>query len=188
MSEILFVDVETSGLDGGVSGLLEIGAVWAAEEKGGLNYSRQCRLLLGDVVEEEALAVNGRSRESLMDAVLWPWTLALGEFVSWIRATRYDSGPLIMAGWNVHFDFGFLGECVRRAGLPYKDWPFGRRILDVHSLVVMHQLRTLKVEAGCVDKTNADDAAILLGLEVEYRALNGAIKAREMFHVLRGAQ
>lgn len=134
MPQIVFVDLETTGLDSRCHGILEIGALFCDKE-GQLTSTYSSDVNPGWVdIDDRALEVNGFTDERIQQGT--DLTTVLTEFNSRVE------GQALLAGWNIPFDEGFLREAYRNCGMM---WPFDYHTLDVWSL-----FQTLKL-AGVVE-------------------------------------
>lgn len=132
---ILVVDLETTGLNSEKNSILQIGAVWLSGRKG--EFFLDCRVWPGATVEPEALRINGMSYERCTDTTLPSEQKALTAFLEWV-----GPGPVMLAGLNPTHDRAFLRAAYRRAyGAPLNVFP--HRCLDLHSVVVAHELREM---------------------------------------------
>lgn len=165
---IIFVDVETTGLNTELHDIISIGAVLLADQT--TTYAKDFSIWPSDVdaVSPQALAINGRSSESLVDSDLdCIGADALQPFVAWVK--RQYRRP-ILAGWNVHFDARFLKKYLN-------PFPFGYMYLDVAALAIA---RYQKVQSA--DKISSE-----LGIPPEAKphiALNGARHAVSIYNAL----
>jgi len=183
MRKIIFVDVETGGLDPTTHALLEIGAVSACGR-----HEFSLRVAAGSFqVDDEALAVNGIPREQ----VDWGATrkMAAVAFAKWLREEVGAKRGWVLAGMNPQFDAGFIRELAF-------DYPFetrveefpmmGHRVWDVHSVAVQDVMMR-DGWAGEVMPLHSDAIAEMCGIAPEpkpHRALAGAKHARAVMMAL----
>lgn len=121
--QLVFVDLETSGLDPFQHGILELGAIFLDGPDAEPAYMRADVRPDGCVFDERALAVNGFTPERI--AAAEPQDRAICAFDA-----RVQKGALL-AGWNIPFDMAFLKEAYRASGLV---WRFDYHTLDIWSL------------------------------------------------------
>jgi len=130
---MLVVDCEMTGLDANAHSIVSVGAVDLD------NPSRQlyeeCRMWDGAKVEDEALAVNGFTREQITD----PSKQSEGELVHKFIAFAEPMADTTIAGQNVFVDTYALQAAARRAG--HTAWPFAHRIIDIHTLAFEHMIK-----------------------------------------------
>lgn len=129
MAQLVFVDLETTGLDPDRHGIIEIGCIF---ETDGQRESNDFESLAnpGDVEHsEEAAKVHNISREAIAAAP--PLEEVLRSFDS--RCAK----DAIISGWNTKFDELFLYKAYQRCGIP---WRFDYHIFDVWSLYKRLQL------------------------------------------------
>lgn len=130
---MLVTDCEMTGLEPTLHSIVSVGAVDLD------NPSRQlyeeCRMWDGAKVEDEALAVNGFTREQVED----PSKQTEGELVRKFIAFGEGMRDTTIAGQNVFTDLYFLQNAAKRAG--HTAWPFAHRIIDIHSLAWEHMIK-----------------------------------------------
>jgi len=129
MAQLVFVDLETTGLDVERHGIIEIACIFETDgkrEAAGLHS-----LVNPGEVEhtESAAAVHNIPREAIDAAP--PLLDVLRQFDS-----RCADGAIV-SGWNTKFDEAFLYRAYRQCGLP---WRFDYHIFDVWSLYKRLQL------------------------------------------------
>lgn len=136
---MIVVDVETTGVDPQRHSIASIGAVdfRAPAEQ----FYTACRPFDGAAFDGASLAVNGFTPEELADPSLPTLEEALRRFFAWAVPR---SGPAL-AGHNTHFDHGFLQAGARRFRLA---WPFGFRVIDLHSVAWTRMVQTGHVPPG----------------------------------------
>jgi DNA polymerase III epsilon subunit-like protein len=167
--KMLWLDVETTGLDETVHEIIEIGAV-LTDLQG--NALRQVCIKVRPeniaLANPEALRVNGYSPEA------WVGAHSKREAAQLLRGAAADA---ILAGWNVGFDARFAKAMVCGQGLE-PTWDY--HSIDVFALAWPLLLRNeagLKMELACD----------LLGVPKEprpHRAINGARTALALYHEL----
>lgn len=149
---MLVVDCEMTGLEPTLHSIVSVGAVDLD------NPSRQlyeeCRMWEGAKVEDEALAVNGFTREQISD----PAKQTEGELVQKFIAFAEPMADTTIAGQNVFTDLYFLQNAAKRAG--HTAWPFAHRIIDIHSLAWEHM-----VKRGVPPPLNAEKRHSALNLD-----------------------
>lgn len=177
---MISLDVESSGLDPRSASILSIGAIDTDEPTN--QFYDECRAWEGADINEEALAVNGFSKESISSDTSAKKTEAelIAAFVAWAM-DRPQNRTLLAQ--NVPFDLGFVQQACKRAGI---ESPFAHRALDLHTLCWMHM--TLQ---GIEPPTAKHRTAINLKTVLEYcglpeepkphNALTGALYHAEAF-------
>lgn len=130
---MLVTDCEMTGLEPTLHSIVSVGAVDLD------NPSRQlyeeCRVWDGAKIEDEALAVNGFSREQVMDSA----KQTEGELVHKFIAFAQGMADTTIAGQNVFVDAAFLQNAAKRAG--HTEWNFAHRVIDIHSLCWGHMVK-----------------------------------------------
>lgn len=129
MGQLVFVDLETTGLDLDRHGIIEIGCIFETDGKRE-EENFQALANPGDVEHcEEAAKVHQISRQAIVDAP--PLDTVLHQFDS--RCVD----DAIISGWNTKFDEAFLYKAYQRYGIK---WRFDYHIFDVWSLYKRLQL------------------------------------------------
>lgn len=130
---MICVDIEASGLDPKQSSIVSIGAIDL------LNPTRQfyeeCRVWDGAHISDEALAVNGFTKEEITDRSKKTEGEAVRLFLAWAWEIE---GDRTLAGQNVSFDRDYLQFASLREGL---DWDLAHRTIDTHTLAWMHMVK-----------------------------------------------
>jgi DNA polymerase III epsilon subunit-like protein len=139
----------------------------------------ECRIWDGAHVMDEALAVNGFSREEIADPKKPTEADLTHAFKAW--AEKIDERTF--AGQNVSFDRDFMRAAAERAG--HTDWPFAHRTLDTHTMCWMHM-----VERGIQPPVSNHRSALNMDAVLNYcgipeepsphNALTGALSHAEM--------
>lgn len=129
MAQLVFVDLETTGLDVERHGIIEIACIFEMDGKRAVEGLHS--LVNPGHVEhtEAAAAVHKIPREAIDTAP--PLLDVLRQFDS-----RCADGAIV-SGWNTKFDEAFLYRAYRQCGLP---WRFDYHIFDVWSLYKRLQL------------------------------------------------
>lgn len=169
---MIVLDVETSGLIPERHSILSLGALDLEEPTN--QFYDECRVWEGAELEEEALAINGFSKEEARDKKKKSESELIQAFVAW--ATDKPKNRTL-AAQNVSFDFEFVRNACARA---HVDFPFAKRTIDVHTLTWGH-MRTRGIEPPLVNHHSALSSKAVLaycGLPEEqkpHNALTGAL-------------
>lgn len=155
-SDILIIDVETTGVDHLKHACIEIGALLLDRDLNPIKeYSTFIAPWAGAEIQPEAMAVNGISMADLERAPSIAQVIEQFDCIFQPTARK-----LFISGWNVWFDMGFLKMLYAKAERP---WPFRSRMLDMQSIVTFH--------SGIVPQTQAETVKRFLGEEQSHRAL-----------------
>jgi DNA polymerase III epsilon subunit-like protein len=129
MAQLVFIDLETTGLDADRHGIIEIGCIFETDGKREAE-SFQSLANPGEVeYSNEAAEVHRIPRQTIAAAP------PLYEVL-----LRFDSrcaNEAVLSGWNTKFDELFLYRAYQRYGLP---WRFDYHIFDVWSIYKRLQL------------------------------------------------
>lgn len=129
MAQLVFVDLETTGLDADRNGIIEIGCIFETDGKRDAE-DFQSLANPGEVEHSEGAAeVHRIARDTIAAAP--PLLEVLRQFDS--RCHK----DAILSGWNTKFDELFLYRAYQRYNLP---WRFDYHIFDVWSLYKRLQL------------------------------------------------
>lgn len=165
MHKLIWIDVETGGLDEKKNPLIQVAAF---VEIGGeikdkfVSYIRPFPM---DIVEPKALEVNKLTMDQLK-AFPEPRAVYL-KFISFLDnyINRYDSSDkLVPLGYNVSFDMGFLREFWLKNGDKYFGSYFLHVPVDVMGLVVAH---SIMLDIPLPSRMRLTDQIKFFGLEVE---------------------
>lgn len=174
---MLVVDVEASGTEPSKHSIVSVGAL---DLKNPANrFYEECRIWDGAHVMDEALGVNGFTKEQINDPDKQSEGDLTHAFLHWSDALEERT----LAGQNVSFDRDFLKAAAHRAG--HTDWPFAYRTIDVHTLCYMH-IVTHGMQPPAVHKRSALDLDAVLnyvGIPEEpmpHNALTGALSHAEV--------
>lgn len=129
---MLVVDIEASGLSAEKSSIVSIGALDL--ENPTRRFYGECRVWDGAHISDDALEVNGFTKEQITDSTKKTEAELVTEFLEW---TQHLSNRTI-AGQNPSFDRDFLQAAGERAGL---SWDLAHRTIDTHTLCYMHIIK-----------------------------------------------
>ena len=174
---MLVVDVEASGTTPSKHSIVSIGGLDLKNPNN--RFYEECRVWEGAHIMDEALLVNGFSREQITDPKKQSEADAAHAFLQWSENLEERT----LAGQNVSFDRDFLKAAAERAG--HTEWPFAYRTIDTHTLAYMHMV--LKgLQPPVVHRRSALDLDAILrycGIPEEptpHNALTGALSHAEV--------
>ncbi|MDB5236995.1 MAG: hypothetical protein JWL88_97 [Parcubacteria group bacterium] len=175
---MIAVDTESSGLDPNVASILSIGAV--DTENPTAQFYDECRVWDGAHISDEALAVNGFTREECIDPAKKTEAELIRDFMAWAMDRP---GNHTLVAQNVAFDSAFIRAAARRAGI---ESTFAQRSLDTHTLAWMHMTARgiTPPEANHRSALNLDAVLQYCGIPEEpkpHNALTGALSHAEVF-------
>lgn len=160
---MIVLDVEATGLNPKQDSIVSIGALDIDNPTN--RFYGECRVWDGAHIHEEALAINGFTKEQVQDEIRQTERELIQEFIIWAVRTVENR---TLAAQNVSFDFAFVEAACDRAKL---EFPFAKRTLDVHSLVWMHM-----VTRGDTPPSTHHHSAISLDVALHYCGLPSEIK------------
>lgn len=169
---MLVVDVEASGLSAERDSILSVGAFDIENPE--KRFYMECRVWDGAHINDEALAVNGFTREQCVDPNKPSEAELVTQFLEWSQ----HLGNRTIAGQNPSFDRDMLRAAAKRAGV---SWDLAHRTLDSHTMCWMHM-----VKRGLVPPLDAQHRRSALDLDA---ALNycGIPAEPEPHNALTGA-
>jgi DNA polymerase III epsilon subunit-like protein len=129
---MLILDIEGSGVNYEKNSIVSIGALDLDNPAN--RFYAECRVWDGAHIEEEALAVNGFTREEILDPNKMSEAELVRNFIAWSK----DMHNRTLAGQNVSYDRDMAKAAAHRAHL---DWNFAHRTIDVHTLCWMHMIK-----------------------------------------------
>ncbi len=175
---MIAVDIEASSADVRAGSIVSLGAVDTDDPTD--QFYDECRIWDGAEVTDEALAVNGFTREELADPQKKSEAELLEGFIAWVF-TKQRNHTLIAQ--NVSFDRDYLKAACKRVG---KEFPFADRTIDIHSITWIHMTHrslTPPVENNR-SALNLDASLKYCGIPEEpkpHNALTGALCHAEVF-------
>jgi DNA polymerase III epsilon subunit-like protein len=176
---MIVVDVETTGVDTERCSIVSIGAVDYLQPK--RRFYRECRIFDGALVADEALAVNGFTREGISDPHKPTDAVIVEELEFWSQ----QSQARLWAGHNpMLMDVKMIRLAAERNSQP---WPFNYRSLDLHSVCLTVMALTgidRPMTPDGQSTLNLDGILSFVGLAPEpkpHNALRGAIHEAEAF-------
>lgn len=174
---MIILDVETTGVNPRESSIVSIGAI-DFDNPTDMFYL-ECHAWAGAIITEEALAVNGYTRDDIRDTRKKSEAEAIKEFLEWLKGKN----DITLAGQNVNFDLQFVEEACRRAG---EKSPFGKRIVDMHSVCFANLLKRQQIPPIMKGRSAVDSDFIMnyVGIPAEPKphvAINGAKYEAEAF-------
>lgn len=176
---MIVVDVEASGTEHGKHSIVSVGALDLANPTN--RFYEECRIWDGAHVMDEALEVNGFTKEEITDPKKQSESDLIHAFLHWSEGL----GERTLAGQNVSFDRDFLKAAAERSG--HTDWSFSHRTIDTHTLAYMHMIeRGLQPPVDRIHKhsaLNLDAVLNYCGIPSEptpHNALTGALSHAEV--------
>jgi DNA polymerase III epsilon subunit-like protein len=129
---MLVIDVEASGTEAHKHSIVSLGALDISNPSN--RFYEECRVWEGAHIMDDALKVNGFTREQITDLAKQNEADLVHRFLAWCK----DFPDRTLAGQNVSFDRDFVKYACERAG--HTEWPFAYRTVDTHSLCWIHMV------------------------------------------------
>ncbi len=128
---MIVLDIEASGTDPYKHSILSIGALDFTNPT--KQFYAECRVWDGADIMDDALQVNGFTKEQALDPAKKTEAEITQAFFEWIMGSPDHT----TAGQNPSFDRDFLRLAAERASINY---PLAYRTIDVHSVCYLHMI------------------------------------------------
>lgn len=135
----LWLDLETTGVDHNINGIIQIAAVAFIDGVERDSFVSYVKPFPDDIIEDKALEVNRVTRE-MLETFPDPGECfaALSQFLQQF-IDQFDSGDkLLICGYNVGFDTDFLRKFWAKNNSQYYGSYFFQQPLDVLQLAVLY--------------------------------------------------
>jgi DNA polymerase III epsilon subunit-like protein len=129
---MLILDIEASGLDYEKHSIVSLGALDL--DKPDYRFYMECRIWDGSHISDEALAVNGFTKEQITDPKKESESELAIRFLEWSEMI----GDRTLGGQNPSFDRDMLKAAIKRA---HQNWTLAHRTIDSHTLCWMHMVK-----------------------------------------------
>jgi DNA polymerase-3 subunit epsilon len=154
--KLCFLDVETTGMSSMKHGIIQIAGIICKDENGKFEeveeFSFNVAPFPADLIEDEALAISGLTREQIKGFAAPPEVHKSLTAVFEKHCNKYDKkDKMIFVGYNASFDYGFLRRWFEKAGDKYFGSWFWHPPVDVMSLAMLrmagirHELTDFKL-------------------------------------------
>jgi|SRR3989344_2415519 len=130
---MIVVDVEASGTEYDKHSIVSIGAIDFDNPEN--RFYDECRIWDGAHIMDEALEINGFTKEEITDSNKKSESELIRIFLEWAEGVSDRT----LAGQNVSFDRDFIKASCERAG---ENYPFAYRTIDTHTLAYMHIIKS----------------------------------------------
>lgn len=129
---MLILDIEASGLDYEKHSIVSLGALDLDNPT--YRFYKECRIWDGAHISDEALAVNGFTKEQVTDPNKITESELAIQFLEWSEMI----GDRTLGGQNPSFDRDILKAAIKRA---HQNWTLAHRTIDSHTLAWMHMVK-----------------------------------------------
>ena len=129
---MIVVDVETTGVDSKKNSIISIGAVDFSKPQN--QFYQECRIWEGAEITQQALYINGFTKEQITDQNKISLEEAVKSFINWAGNIAEQT----LAGENPSFDRDFLRNSIEEYKINYR---IGHRTIDLHSICYHHYLK-----------------------------------------------
>ena len=187
MKKVLWLDVETTGLDCRKHGLREVGFIIEIDgvevDKGVFKINPFSYTTKDVVIDDYALEISKVSIEDLesYDSSSYCFKELMNKLVKYVNVNDKND-CFVIAGYNTAFDIGFIKEWFKEMGLQdsYKDL-FHYKSLDVFSLVFV--LRHLGLNSAENDKLETMCNYFGIGIEA-HNALSDIEATKKLYELI----
>ncbi len=129
---MIVVDVETTGVDSKKNSIVSIGAIDFSNPQN--QFYQECRVWEGAEITQQALYINGFTKEQITDQNKMSLEEAVKKFIVWMGNIAEQT----LAGENPSFDRDFLRNSIEKYKINYR---IGHRTIDLHSICYQHHLK-----------------------------------------------
>ncbi|PIR85488.1 hypothetical protein COU15_00120 [Candidatus Kaiserbacteria bacterium CG10_big_fil_rev_8_21_14_0_10_45_20] len=129
---MIALDIESSGTEPEKHSIVSIGALDMDNPTN--QFYDECRIWDGAGVVDEALSVNGFTKEEILDPSKKSEAEIIKAFIAWSSEVRDTT----IVGQNPSFDRDFTKYACMRAKI---NFPFAHRTVDTHTLAFMHMVK-----------------------------------------------
>ena len=187
MKKVLWLDVETTGLDCRKHGLREVGFIIEIDgvevDKGVFKINPFTYTTKDVVIDDYALEISKVSIEDLesYDSSSYCFKELMKKLVKYVNVNDKND-CFVIAGYNTAFDIGFIKEWFKEMGLQdsYKDL-FHYKSLDVFSIVFA--LRHIGLNSAENDKL--ETMCNYFGIEIEaHNALSDIEATKKLYELI----
>ena len=187
MKKVLWLDVETTGLDCRKHGLREVGFIIEIDgvevDKGVFKINPFTYTTKDVVIDDYALEISKVSIEDLKsyDRVSYCFKELMKKLVKYVNVNDKND-CFVIVGYNVAFDIGFIKEWFKEMGLQdsYKDL-FHYKSLDVFSIVFA--LRHIGLNSAENDKLETMCNYFGIGIEA-HNALSDIEATKKLYELI----
>ncbi|MGD9276100.1 MAG: 3'-5' exonuclease [Candidatus Pacearchaeota archaeon] len=129
---MIVLDIESSGLDTGRCGIWQIGAIEL--ENPDNQFLEESRIDNEDIIDENALKINGKTKEELRDESKQSQKQMILNFIDWAKTCKTK----LIVGHNVAWDFFFIANKCRRYKIQKEFYDiFGHNVIDTYTIAQM---------------------------------------------------
>jgi DNA polymerase-3 subunit epsilon len=179
---MIILDIETTGIDSHKHSIVSIGALDFYNPSN--QFYKECQIWEGAEIDNEALLINGFTREEITNNSKSSLESVINDFISWMKNIENQT----FAGENPSFDRDFIVNSARRYGFKIG----GHRTIDLHTISYSNHLKKdieLPLKNNRTD-LNLDKTLSYVGLLEEpkpHNALVGAkMEAEAFFRLIYG--
>lgn len=186
MSKVMYIDVETSGLNTSNNALLQLAGIIEIDGKERESFNFLIRPHKSALINDRALEVNGMTREEIKEYP--PYKKQYNNFIAILSGyiDKYDkTDKFYFVGYNARFDMDFLREFFNRNNNQYFGSWFFFPPIDVMNIAAVHMMIS---DERCKDFkliTIAEHYGISLENKKMHDAMTDIRVTQKLFKVLK---
>lgn len=170
---ILFLDVETTGLDPNKHSIIQIAAEYHVNGKLVTAFNKKFCTKDSTTIDLGALRVNNNNLSTIKklrsQTTEDPEQMAVTDFVNFILSLN-NKEQIIIAGENVNFDINFINALFNKYNIEGFEAVFSHRVIDTATIALfLKDVGLLKI-----DKLGLSNVAKALGLTTDSSKLHDA--------------
>lgn len=187
MAKLLFLDLETTGTDKNRHGVIQIAGILEIDGVEQVRFDLFSSLFPGDIVNKEALKINGRSVEDIRkfpkpEKTYNDFMAILGKHIN-----RYDKkDKFFIVGYNSRFDDDFLREWFRKCNDKFYGAYFFWPAIDVSNMAALHYMEEREIFKDFKLMTVAQAAGVDISGDKTHTAGYDVEITRKLFYTLKG--
>jgi len=190
MNKILWIDLETTGLDPDKHGVIQISALYEEDNEIKDRINLKSGVFEKDIIDERAMEINGIKP---MDLIKYPEPkIAMADFLLFLE-NYVDKGDykdkIYLAGYNTSFDISFLKNWFQKNSNYDFNKYFHRKFIDVMQVAIFFnynkiiQTKNNKLKTMCdyfgIELAPHDAMNDILATHSLSKKFKGLIKKRE---------
>ena len=174
----LWLDVETTGLDCKVNGIIQIACI---DDLTGSTFELNIKPFKGCVYEKGAKKIHGKSKKKIKKYL--PEGQAIILFTNWLSGLK-GTGQFSIAGYNSRFDQDFITEWFERTKAGFWSY-FNYYDIDVFALVKILDIYGSDVDTGRPSKKlTAICNTMKVDLENAHDAMSDIVATKKLYKKL----
>ncbi len=167
---MIILDIETTGLNFWENGIVSIGALYFDNPE--KQFYGECRIDDNDMITEEALKINGFSREEVLDKTKQTQEELIRKFFQWVNEQEIR----ILAGHNIgFFDLNFIKTKINKYNINIKTSYRSFDLCSVAQLIYFQINKTFLLDNYKENAMNLSEVLKFCGLR-DKRKIHNALE------------